>query len=37
MPDFIRNQADVKLNIAALKREKESIEKEERKNAERLA
>lgn len=37
MPDFNKNQADVKLNLAALKREKALIEKEERENAERLA
>jgi len=37
MPDFNKNKADVKLNLAALKREKALIEKEERENAERLA
>jgi hypothetical protein len=37
MPDFNKNQAGVKLNLAALKREKALIEKEERENAERLA
>lgn len=37
MPDFNKNQADVKLNLAALKREKALIEREERENAERMA
>jgi hypothetical protein len=37
MPDFSKNQADVKLTVAALKREKHLIDKEERGNAERLA
>ena len=37
MPDFSKNQADVKLNLAALKREKHLIDKEERSDAERLA
>jgi len=30
MPNFEKNQADVKLNLAALKREKHLIDKEER-------
>ena len=37
MPNFEKNQADVKLNLAALKREKHLIDKEERENAEKLA
>lgn len=34
VPDFERNKADVKFNVAALKREKNLIEKEDRDNAE---
>lgn len=37
MPDFTLNQADVKLNVAALKREKHLIDKEEKQNADLLA
>jgi hypothetical protein len=37
MPDFSTNQADVKLNVAALKREKHLIDKEEKQNADLLA
>lgn len=37
MPDFLTNQADVKLNVAALKREKHLIDKEEKQNADLLA
>ena len=33
MPDFTRHQADVKLNVAMLKREKHLIDKEEREHA----
>lgn len=36
-PDFTTKRADVKLNAAALKREKHLIDKEEASNAERLA
>jgi len=34
VPDFEKNKADVKFNVAALKREKNLIEKEDRENAE---
>lgn len=37
MPDFSKNQADVKLNVAMLKREKHLIDKEEKDRAELLA
>lgn len=37
LPDFSKNQADVKLNVAALKREKALIDKEEKANADKLA
>jgi len=37
MPDFAKNQADVKLNVAMLKREKHLIDKEEKEHAERMA
>lgn len=37
MPDFLTKQADVKLNVAALKREKHLIDKEEKQNADLLA
>ena len=37
MPDFSKNQADVKLNVAMLKREKHLIDKEEKEYAERMA
>lgn len=37
LPDFSKNQADVKLNVAALKREKHLIDKEEKIQADRLA
>ena len=37
LPDFTSKQADVKLNVAALKREKALIDKEDRVNAEKLA
>ena len=36
MPDFEKKQADVKLNVAALKREKHLIDKEEREEKVRL-
>jgi hypothetical protein len=36
LPDFTKRQAEVKLNAAALKREKALIDKEEREKAERL-
>lgn len=37
MPKFENNQADVKLNLAALKREKHLIDKEQRENADKMA
>ena len=37
MPDFSKNQADVKLNVAMLKREKHLIDKEEANAADLLA
>lgn len=36
MPDFTKNQADVKINVAVLKREKHLIDKEEREHADKL-
>ena len=36
MPDFDKKTANVKLNVAALKREKHLIDKEEREEKERL-
>lgn len=36
VPDFEKHKADVKLNVAALKREKNLIDREERENAEML-
>lgn len=37
MPDFKKHEAQVKLNAAALKREKHLIDKEEREEAQKLA
>lgn len=37
MPDFESKQADVKVNVAMLKREKHLIDKEEREHADKLA
>ena len=37
MPDFSKNQADVKLNVAMLKREKHLIDKEEANAADLMA
>ena len=37
MPNFDKNEANIKLNVAALKREKHLIDKEEREAAARVA